>query len=269
MANWAQMSLAEQIWWASTAGFVAVFAAMWAVSLVDLRVLDGANIWAKPMKFAVATALHFGTLALVIHVLSASMQANMILTLLAIASVIAAIGEVGYITFQAARLQASHFNMSTPFHAAMYSLMALGAVVLVAASGGVGIAAAVDNEAALSGPVRLAIALGLVGGTVLTLITAFRLGGNMSHHVGVEAANALRMPITGWSLTVGDLRPAHFFATHMMQAVPLFGVVAVRLLPQSLATAAVILAALAWTAMTLLLFSTALSGRPFTALNGP
>jgi hypothetical protein len=148
----------------------------------------------------------------------------------------------------------------------MYSLMALGAVVLVAASGAVGVAAAVDANASLSAPVRLAVAIGLIGGTVLTLITAFRLGGNMSHHVGVEVVNALRMPITGWSLTVGDLRPPHFFATHMMQAIPLLGLVAARLLPSDLAIVAVLASALAWTAVTLFLFAIALSGRSFTAL---
>lgn len=266
LTDWARMSLAEQLWWVSTAGFALAFAAMWAASLVDMRLLDGANVWAKPMKFAAATVLHFATLALVMHFLSGPVQASRLLALLAIASVIAAIGEVGYIAFQAARLQASHFNVGTPFHAAMYSLMALGAVVLVLASGAVGVAAAVDGEASLSGPVRLAVALGLIGGTVLTLITAFRLGGNMSHHVGSEALGELRMPITGWSLTVGDLRPPHFFATHMMQAIPLLGLLAARLLPSGLAIATVLVGTLAWTAVTLILFSIALSGRPFTSL---
>lgn len=268
LGDWARMSLAEQLWWVSTAGFLVALALMWAVSLFDLRLLDGANVWAKPMKFAAATVLHFATLAVVMHFLSAPMQANRLLSVLAVASVIAAIGEVGYIAVQAARLQASHFNVGTPFHAAMYSLMALGAVVLVAASGAVGVAAAADGAAPMAAPVRLAVAIGLIGGTALTLVTAFRLGGNMSHHVGIEVAAALRMPITGWSLTVGDLRPPHFFATHMMQALPLFGVVAARLLPSGLAIGAVILAALAWTAITLVLFSIALSGRPINALIG-
>lgn len=260
------MGLAEQLWWLLTAVFLLAFATMWAVSLVDGRVLDGANAWAKPMKFAIATALHFATLAAVMHYLSGPVQANALLATLAIASAIAAMGEVGYITFQAARLQASHFNTDTPFHAAMYALMAFGAVVLVAASGAVGVAAAADATASMSAPVRLAVAIGLIGGTVLTLLTAFRLGGNMGHHVGTELAGAVRMPLTGWSLTVGDLRAPHFFATHMMQAAPLFGLLAARVLPSGVATVAVIVASLAWTAVTLILFSIALSGRPFTAL---
>ena len=262
------MPSAEQLWWFSATAFVITFVAMWALSLVDTRSLDGANVWAKPMKFSISVALHLATLALVMHFMSASIQINVLLIALAVASVIAAIGEVGYIAIQAARMEVSHFNVGTPFHAAMYSIMAFGAVVLVVASGGVGLAAAIDGQSSLSPPVRLAVAIGLIGGTILTLITAFRLGGNMSHHIGVEAAGALRMPITGWSLTVGDLRPAHFLATHMMQAVPVFGIVAARVLPSGVAVAAVLLAAVAWTAATVVVYSIGVSGRPLTTLIG-
>ena len=76
------------------------------------------------------------------------------------------------------------------------------------------------------------------------------------------------MPITGWSLTVGDLRPAHFLATHMMQAVPIFGVVAAWLLPARPAGIAVLVVAAAWILATFALFSIGLAGRPFTALIG-
>ena len=40
--------------------------------------------------------------------------------------------EMLYITLQAALGEASHFNVSTPFHATMYTLMGGGAVILVA-----------------------------------------------------------------------------------------------------------------------------------------
>ena len=262
------MPLAEQLWWLSAAAFFVIFAAMLALSLVDIRSLDGANVWAKPMKFSISIALHLATLAGAMYFLSASMQTNAVVTGLAITSVIAALGEVGYITIQAARMEASHFNIGTPFHAAMYSVMAFGAVVLVIAAAGVGLAVAADGQSSLSAPVRLAVSIGLIGGTILTLITAFRLGGNISHHVGVEAAGALRMPVTGWSLTVGDLRPAHFLATHMMQAVPVFGIVAARVLPSGAAVAAVLLAAVAWTAATVVVYTIGVSGRSLTTLIG-
>ena len=259
---------AEQFWWFSATAFLIMFMAMWVLSLVDTRSLDEANVWAKPMKFSISLALHLATLAFVMHFLSASMQTNAVLMGLAVASVIAAIGELGYITIQAARMEVSHFNVGTPFHAAMYSLMAFGAVVLVVASGGVGLAAAVDGDFQLSAPVRQAVAIGLIGGTILTLITAFRLGDNMSHHIGIEAEGARRMPVTGWSLSVGDLRPAHFLATHMMQAVPAFGMVAARVLPPAVATVSVLMAAAAWIAATLVVYLLGISGQPLTMLGG-
>jgi hypothetical protein len=266
--NMAKLPMAEPLWWYSAAFFLATFGMMWIASLIDHRLYDGATLWAKPMKFALATAVHFITLAAVVHFLGLSWQNSHMLMIVAILSIIAAFGEVGYIAFQAARQQASHFNMGTPFYAAIYSLMAAGAVVLVMASGVVGWAAAVDGQSSFAMPTRIAVAIGLIGGTILTLITAFRLGGNMSHHIGVEPAAAMRMPLTGWSLQVGDLRPSHFFATHMMQAVPVFGVIATRILPATPAIIAVILFSLFWTGLTLGLFQIALSGRPLTALFG-
>jgi hypothetical protein len=146
--------------------------------------------------------------------------------------------------------------------------MAFGAVILVVASGLVGWAAAVDGDSSMSPAVRAAVAIGLIGGTLLTLLTAFRLGSNMGHYIGTEAPGAARMVLTGWSLTVGDLRPAHFFATHMMQAVPLAGIVAARVLPSPAAVGTVVVFAVLWTAVTLESFQAALAGKPITALLG-
>jgi hypothetical protein len=42
--------------------------------------------------------------------------------------------EIGYITLQAARGLASHYNVGDPFHGAMYTLMGVGAVTLTAVS---------------------------------------------------------------------------------------------------------------------------------------
>ena len=72
----ARLPNAESLWWVATAVFLAAFAVLWAMSLIDPRLLDGASRWAKPMKFSIATALHFGTLALVVHYLSGEWQAR-------------------------------------------------------------------------------------------------------------------------------------------------------------------------------------------------
>lgn len=90
---------------------------------------------------------------------------------------------------------------------------------------------ALDGQVRVGRGPRSAVALGLVGSTVLTLIIAFDMGGRMTHHVGIPPQPASRWPIFGWSRDVGDLRPRHFFATHMIQSVPALGWLADRTLP--------------------------------------
>lgn len=111
----ARLPDAETLWWVAAAGFLAAFAVLWAMALMDARMPDGASRWAKPLKFSIATALHFGTLALVVHTLSGDWQASRALLLLAVLSIAAAVAEVGYIAVKAGQLEASHFNVSTPF----------------------------------------------------------------------------------------------------------------------------------------------------------
>jgi hypothetical protein len=73
---------------------------------------------------------------------------------------------------------------------------------------------------------RLGSILGLTIGSVLTLIYAMTMGNSPAHsHLVGEAINHTNIPIVGWSREVGDLRIPHFIATHMMQVLPLLGLV--------------------------------------------
>lgn len=256
------LSNAERLWLTATVGFGIAFVFFIGLLAVDARQFNGEPVWAKPTKFAVSLALHYGTFAAVLHLLGAGWRSASWLEGLAVASVLAGVFELVYIGIQAGRMLPSHFNVSTPFYAAMYSLMAIGAVVILLPAVPLGIAAAADPAAALSRPMRLAWSIGLVGGTVLTLIVAFRLGGNGGHLVGAAAENTRAMLLTGWSLSIGDLRPAHFFALHLMQAAPLAGLALGRALPDRAASLGVIAFAGVWTSLCVLAFVRALSGRP-------
>ena len=252
----------EAIYWGAAALLLVLFTATIAVQLFDKRMIAGESVWAKPLKFYLALALHFGTLALATSLLSLSYRTAPILFSVAVAAVISAGFEMTYMVVQAAHAQGSHFNLSTPFYAAMYALMAIGAVIITGAAGIVGVAAWLDAAARLTAALRTALTLGLVGGAVLTLIVAFRMGAALNHHVGFEGAGAARIPLTGWSRTVGDLRVPHFFATHMMQAVPIAGLMAERVDAGAAAVSLVWLFAAAWTALTAFTFSHALAGQP-------
>jgi len=49
-----------------------------------------------------------------------------------------------------------------------------------------------------------------------------------SHYVG-NLINNSTIPLLGWSREIGDLRLPHFIATHMMQVLPLLGLLADKL----------------------------------------
>ncbi|MEM8917228.1 MAG: hypothetical protein AAGE37_00095 [Pseudomonadota bacterium] len=258
----------EAIWWAACLLFGVSFLAILLVQQFDPRLIEGVSVWAKPAKFAISTAIHYATLALVVRLLSDSWQYSNLLFWFAAFSVLWAVLEVAYIAIQGGRAMPSHFNVSTSFYATMYSLMAFGAVMVILPAAVVGTLAALDDQSVMSLPLRVAIACGLIGGTVLTLVTAFRLGGNMGPFVGTELLDAARMPITGWSLTVGDLRPAHFLSTHMIQVIPMFGIVAGRYLQVNWAVTAIVIFTLLWTLFTIRIFLIALNGRPFQEIFG-
>lgn len=249
--------------WLAVLGFLLVFLVTAGLDRVDSRQLGGVGVWVKPMKFQLSVALHLATLAWVAGRLGEEWRLGWVVQAVLLLAVLMAVLEVAYITVQGAMQQGSHFNLTTRFHATMYSLMATGAVVLTSAAAVLGVVALLDGQARLGPGLRQAVALGLVGGTVLTLIIAFDMGGRMAHHIGTPANPEARWPLVGWSREVGDLRAPHFFATHMMQAVPALGWAADRALPPAWAVGAAWAAALLWAAMTWFLYRGALAGRPF------
>ncbi|WP_296574201.1 hypothetical protein [Phreatobacter sp.] len=257
---------AEMILWTATLVMVLMLALAAVIWTVDKRLINEVSVWAKPMKFAVSLAIHMATLALIVGLLGAGWRTGTLLAIVAAACALASLGEMIYIIVQAARQQASHFNLATPFTRAMYNAMATGAVVITLSAAVVGTAAFADRDAAIAPALRLALLLGLVGGAVLTLVTAFTIGSRLSPHVGLHPAGGARMAVTGWSLVVGDLRVAHFLATHMIQAVPLVGLIAARRLPPAVAMTTVWLAAIAWTGLVLASYQQALTGRPLPRL---
>jgi hypothetical protein len=178
----------------------------------------------------------------------------------AFAFLAACIIEMGWIILQAAQGQNSHFNDSTAFHRAMFSVMAFAAVIITGAAAAVALAVWRDPDVAAGAALKDGILLGLIGGTVLTLVTAFAIGGRGSPYVGDVPDLASRMMFTGWSLIGGDLRVSHFLATHMMQAVPIAALLAIRARVGPFDRYFVSAFAVLWVAWTLMEFGMALSG---------
>lgn len=243
------------------------FCATTVVWALDPRVIDGGSIWAKPLKFELALAVHSGTIALVVSRLSPSLQASTFMQSVAVAFLAACTIEMGWIIFQASQGQHSHFNDSTAFHRAMFSVMAFAAVIITGAAAAVAFQVWRDPDFATVSTLKFGILLGLAGGTILTLVTAFAIGGRGSPYVGDLPLITSRMMFTGWSLTGGDLRVAHFFATHMIQAVPIAALVlTIGQVRPSVCYLLLAFAAL-WGVWTMSEFATALSGKPALFLN--
>lgn len=251
-----------QLWLLTVGSLLALFVVTAVLARIDHRTLDGASVWAKPLKFELSLALHVGTLVLVVGALSPAWRNGTLLWVVGVAASAATAFEMAYILIQAGRQQPSHFNVDTPLHATLYGLMAVGAVVITLAAAVVGVVAWIDGDAGFGAGTRLGIGLGLVGGAILTLVAGFAIGGALSHHVGIEPPGGARMPLTGWSLTVGDRRVPHFFATHMMQALPLAGLMADKATGPAMAQWVVSAAAIAWTIATVFLLQQAGAGLP-------
>jgi hypothetical protein len=84
----------------------------------------------------------------------------------------------------------------------------------------------------------------------------------MSPYVGGIPDFGARMMLTGWSQTSGDLRVSHFLATHMIQVVPVFGLLIGWLVTNRIAVMSVVAVAALWMLLTISEYRTALAGKP-------
>ena len=183
---------------------------------IDERTLRGANVWLKPMKFALSLGLFALTTAWFVgHLLPAARRLR---ALDAIVWVLigSASFELAYIALQAGIGQGSHYNVGDPLHALMYSLMGLGAMALSATQPALAWLLLRHADPARAPAYRLAVLIGLV----LTFVLGASVGGLLS---AMQPPETAALPVIGWSLAGGDLRPAHFLGIHAQQALPLVG----------------------------------------------
>lgn len=239
----------------------ACLAVAFSAYLVDPRLLGGVSVWAKPMKFALSFVVLFGTVSWLESRLSREWRDGLLLRVTLALMGTAMVTEMGYLMFQAAQAEPSHFNVSTPFHRFMYSVvMFAGALALVAGIGIYGAAAHLDRAADLTPGLRLGVVTGFGMSCVLTVVVAGYMATQTGPLVGTPVTGAI-LPVVGWSTEVGDLRPAHFLSLHAMQVLPFLGWCADRLTHKT-SPRAVTLSATAYAGVTLLAFFQALSGNP-------
>ncbi len=233
---------------------------------IDDRVINGISVWIKPIKFQLSLAVMMATLLWLLPLIEPRALASRGLWTAAFAAAVTAMGEIAYITLQAARGRASHFNDSTPIEATLYSLMGIGAAMLVLSALVIGVYILTRPAPLAPMGLRLGGGWGLILGAILTLLTAFALGsgqiGGPGHWVGGVRTDVGGLPLFGWSRTGGDLRVPHFFATHIMQALPILGFALDRFAPDQ-AKLGIALGALASIAVVAATFLQAIRAVPF------
>ena len=175
----------------------------------------GTNAWYKPIKFALSTAILVFSIGWYSGYLPNSRDINLVNWI-----IIVTLGfEVLYITWQASKGQASHYNQSSPFYAFMFSMMALAASIATIAVGYIGVkffTYPIDN---LPNYYIWAIRFGFILFVVFSF-EGFVMGAKMSHTVGAEDG-VKGLPFLNWSINHGDLRIAHFIGMHALQVLPL------------------------------------------------
>ncbi len=238
------------------------------LSIGDQRLILGINPWVKPMKFLISITILLWTIAWFMPETDPNpVRRALVRWTVASAMVI----EIVLIGTQAMRGTTSHFNAATPFDLAVFNIM--GAAITVSS-----IAVALfwwilrrdtpSNRAGYLWGIRIGVGLFILS----SVIPGFWMVANNAHSMpGPDGGPGL--PFVNWSVQFGDLRTAHFFGMHAMQALPLLGFLLDKAIgsdqPSILIPTArnvVLVAGVIWLVATGALLTIALLGRPIMTL---
>ncbi len=251
----------EPNWFYTTVGLLSLMIFCLLAGTIDERLLNGVSVWNKPFKFTLSFAVYFVTLLIIARYLPVGYLRVGIGRLIAGSITLVIVLEMAYIIIKAAMGEASHFNFTTDLHRIMYMLMGVGAVWTVMAP--LFYAWAIGLNNAKNDPMVLSIIIGLGLSFVLGGGFGGYLGGQTSHWVNAAATDATGIWLFNWATDGGDLRVAHFFGLHAMQAIPLFALLLPKQLSQNTAYALVALFSATYTAFSVHTFIQAVQGQPF------
>jgi hypothetical protein len=236
---------------------------MMGIAPFDAREVMGINPWIKPIKFAASIAIYALTFGWLLYELPLREKAHRRVSWAVAGTLVI---EMALITMQAARGVTSHFNNTTAFDAAIFSVMgaAITFNILVAAYVALKFW---KTEAKIPAPYLRGIRIGLTI-FVLASLEGFAMVSHSAHSVGVSDGGP-GLPLLNWSTRGGDLRVAHFFGMHALQVLPLAGyLLSTRRAESWTSNAARWMQAggAAYALLALLLFLWAMAGRPLISL---
>jgi hypothetical protein len=196
-------------------GLACLFFAIACLLLTKLTTTQvyGVNAWFKPFKFAFSTFLYAWAMAWYCHYLP---KFNIEVFNW---SIIILLGfEIIYISWQASKGQESHFNLSTPIYATLFSMMAIAASLVTLYTAYIAMLFFSGKFPELPDYYLWAIRLSLIIFVIFSF-QGFLMGSRLSHTVGLVNDNS-DLYIVGWSKLAGDLRIAHFIGMHALQVLP-------------------------------------------------
>lgn len=201
--------------------------------IVDDRTLMGVNVWLKPWKFCVSTAIYVASVGYFTHYYRYSQRKKSIINHLSAWTLSI---ELIIIVAQGARGVQSHYNMSSPLDGILFAAMGIlvGINVLIMSVFWID---SLRNTARANRIMHIALILGWT-----SILVGSYVGGQMisqmSHTVGLMDGGS-GIPLVNWSSLAGDLRVAHFFGIHGLQVLPIVAYLVVQRWGESIQAATV------------------------------
>jgi uncharacterized integral membrane protein len=197
------------------AGCAVALAVFLALSYLDPARILGVSRWIKPAKFAASIAIYAATMALLAGPIPGTRWICRVIFL-------SMLGELALIALQSARHTTSHFNTATTLDALIFRSMG---VMIVANTVAV---AFLYRDYVFRPPfLHPAMLSAIRGGLFLFLLASlqgFAMVALGAHTVGAPDGGP-GLPFVNWSTAHGDLRVAHFFGLHAVQALPVLALI--------------------------------------------
>jgi len=229
------------------------------ISIGDARLILGINPWIKPMKFLLSSAILLWSVAWFMpETLNKPAHRGLVRWTIAVAMTI----ELVLIIMQSGRGITSHFNITGPVNAAIFTIM--GITITISTMAMMLFVWILRRD---TPPHRAGYLLGVRLGVSMFVIACwlgFVIVANNGHTVPAPDGGP-GLPFVNWSTTGGDLRIVHFFGMHAMQALPILGFLLDRAGARS-ARNVVVVTSILWLAAMAGLLLMALQGRPLLAL---
>lgn len=202
------------LWWFGCASLAGALICLLMMTRDETQVM-GINAWIKPFKFYISITIFSWTMGWLLH----SLQMPRRIKWYSWMTIIVLVFEMVVITWQAANGRLSHYNITSPLYALLFSLMGIAITILAVWTGVM--AWYFFRKKNFSEPMKYVWGIRL--GLILFVIFSFEGGlmaSQLAHTVGAPDGSE-GLPLVNWSRKHGDLRIAHFFGMHALQILPL------------------------------------------------